>query len=214
VRHLQLEDVIDRKPITDPGCSDVPGQPHYSSSCPIGGTPPSTFDQPDNIGGGSENDVVLSLSVPLDRFGIPGGTFKTANTWKMSRVTDPTTGARRSISGQHEREEEFHFSQDLPHWKLNWGADLYTGWSETYYRFNEIDTFDNGSWLVLWGEYKPRQDLAVRVEIDNAGRRPFTVTRTVYPGPRNTVPAPNLVDFQDHNFGMEFYVRVRKTFGG
>jgi len=213
LRHLQLEDVIDRKPITDPGCSDIVGNPHYSPTCPVGGIAPSIFDQPDNIGDGSENDVVLSFSIPLDRFHIPGGTFKGSSTWRMSRVTDPTTGAKRSISGQHERDQDFHFAQDLPRWKMNWGVDLQTGWSESYYRFNEIDTFDNGSWVTVWGEYKPKPGLAIRAEIDNAGRRPFTVTRGVYAGPRNTNPTPTFVDFQDHNFGMELYVRLRKTFG-
>jgi len=156
---------------------------------------------------------VLSFSIPLDRFHIPGGTFKGSSTWRMSRVTDPTTGAKRSISGQHERDQDFHFAQDLPRWKMNWGVDLQTGWSESYYRFNEIDTFDNGSWVTVWGEYKPKPGLAIRAEIDNAGRRPFTVTRGVYAGPRNTNPTPTFVDFQDHNFGMELYVRLRKTFG-
>jgi outer membrane receptor protein involved in Fe transport len=190
-RHLILTDVVDRVPVFDPS---------------------GTFDEPGNIGGGTENDLVASFSLPLERFGIKGGLFKGLSTWRSAQVTDPTTGEKRGISGQHPIDAELHFSQDLPRWKLNWGVDTSIGWRERYFRFDEIDTYKAGTFNSVFIEYKPQHDLALRFELDNAGRRPFDITRRVFDGPRNTAPL-DFTDFQDHNFGLELYMRVRKTFG-
>ena len=212
-RHHKLEDVTDRKPVTDPGCSDVPGDPRFRLGCPTGGTPPSVFDEPANIGSGNETELLADFNVPLDRLLVPGGTLKGVSKWRNSRVTDPTTGQSRQISGLHQTAYELHFSQDLPLRKMNWGVDYNRGWSETYYRFNEIDTYQNHPWLTLWAEYKPEPGTGIRFMIDNASRRAFEVTRIVYAGPRNTHPIPQVIDFQEHKFGMEFYLRYRRSFG-
>ncbi len=190
-RHLILQDVVDRVPVFDPS---------------------GVFDEPGNIGGGTENDLVASFTLPLDRLGVPHAIFRGLGTWRFSSVTDPTTGEKRAISGQHALDGELHFAQDLPRWKLNWGVDANITWRERYYRFNEIDTYDAGTFDTVYIEYKPKPDLALRFELDNAGRRPFDVTRRVYSGPRNTDPL-EFIDHQEHNFGLEFYTRIRKTFG-
>ena len=191
-RHLILKDVIDRAPITSGA---------------------STFDAPANIGGGTENDFVASFSLPLDRFHIPGGMLTGLGTWRFSRVTDPTTGEIREISGQHQLDGELHFTQDLPAWKLNWGIDSFRGWTEHYYRYNEIDTNKLGTFDVIWAEYKARPDLSYRVELQNVGRRGFVLTREEFPGVRTPSTIPAQVDTVERNFGIEIKFRVRKTFG-
>jgi outer membrane receptor protein involved in Fe transport len=191
-RHLILKDVIDRAPITSPS---------------------GVFDAPANIGGGTENDILLSVSLPLDRFHIPGGMLSGVGTWRFSRVTDPTTGESREISGQHQLDGELHFTQDLPRWKLNWGIDAFRGWTEHYYRFNEIDTNKLGTFDVVWVEYKARPDLSYRWEIDNAGRRGFVLTRREFAGVRAAGATPDLTDTVERNFGLEIKFRIRKTFG-
>src|SRR5262249_6668036 len=94
-RHLVLTDVIDRAPVFDPS---------------------GVFDEPANIGGGSENDLVASFNLPFDRFGLKGVVVHGLGTWTFSQVTDPTTGEKRRISGQHPLNAELHFAQDLPQW--------------------------------------------------------------------------------------------------
>ena len=190
-RHMILKDVIDRVPII--GSSGV-------------------FDAPGNIGGGTENDFVANLSLPLDRLSIPRATLTGVATWRLSRVTDPTTGVVREISGQHQADAELHFVQDLPSLRTSWGVDAFRGPTEHYYRFGEVDTWDPGNWVGGFVEYKPRSDLSVRWEFNNLGRRPVDITRQVYPGLRTPTATPSLIDQQERNFGAQVRFRIRKTF--
>jgi hypothetical protein len=190
LRHLALTDVIDRVPVFAPS---------------------GTFDQPGNIGGGGEDDIIAAFELPLGRFGIPGGTFRGAATWRESKVTDPATGARRRISGQHPVDAALHFSQDLPRWKLNWGVDAAFGYRERFFRFNEVDTNRVNTVATLFLEYKPRPDHGLRFTLDTAAGL-YDVTRQVYAGPRGAAPL-RFVDFQDHRFGPVLFARLRKTFG-
>lgn len=205
LRHAELSDVVDRLPVevlgpdgpdadTDPDVVDV-------------------FDAPGNIGAGKNDEVSLSLTLPLERVGIKGGLFRGDGTWRVSEVTDPTTGEARRISGQHPIDAELHFSQDLARLKTTWGVDVFNSWREEYFRFNRIDTTDLGTWGVLYAEYKPRSDLSIRGELGNFGRRPLTQVQEVWGGPRDTA-ALDYRDRRDLTFGHVFYIRVRKTLGG
>jgi hypothetical protein len=190
VRHLILQDVIDRAPVFAPS---------------------SAFDEPANIGGGSENDLVGSFTLPLDRLGLAGAAIRGQGTWRFSRVTDPTTGQPRQISGQYPLNAELHFSQDLPKWKLSWGVDDWIGFAQTFFRFDEIDTNHTGTYQTLFVEYKPRPDLSVRFELDDR-KQIYDITRQVFAGPRNAGPLL-LTDFQRRKFGVISFIRLRKTFG-
>jgi hypothetical protein len=66
--------------------------------------------------------------------------------------------------------------------------------------------------VALFAEYKPRSDLVVRVELDNATERGFRHTLVDYAGPRNVKPETNLDD-RDIQFGRMIYLRIRKSFG-
>ena len=190
-RHMKLTDVVDRIPVLGPS---------------------GFFDEPGNIGGGTEDDIVGSFSVPLDRLLIPGGVFRGLGTWRISKVTDPTTGETRAISGEHPFDGELHFSQDLPRWRLNWGLDSTIGYVERFYRFDEIDTNRKGTWNSVFLVYKARPDLTFRFEVDNLTRRPYTLTRQVFAGPRDISPL-DFIDVQEHrHWGFQSYFHVRKTF--
>jgi hypothetical protein len=191
LRRLVLTDVVDRVPVLGPS---------------------GFFDEPGNIGGGNETDIVGAFSVPLDRFLIPGGVFRGLGTWRFSEVTDPTTGERRPISGQHPFDGELHFSQDLPRWKLNWGIDSTIGYTERFYRFDEIDTNRKQTWNALFVVYKARPDLTIRAELDNVSARTYTVSRQVFDGPRDAFPL-DFIDVQQRRWGLLSFLRIRKTFG-
>ena len=190
-RHYVLSDVIDRVPILDPA---------------------GAFDAPGNIGGGTRDEIAFALTLPTDRLGVPGGVFTTQGTVRRSRVTDPTTGQQRPISGLHGIDAEAHFNQGLPRLKSTWGFDVYREWRETYFRFDEIDDNKLKTYITLFYEYKPTPSLSFRTEIDDAGARGFKLTRYVYAGPRNTSPLA-FTDVRDLHNGRTLYFRVRKTFG-
>lgn len=194
LRHSKLTDVVDRAPIFGAGGA--------------------VADAPANIGEGDKDEVVVSLSLPLDRFGISTGQLKGQGTWRSSKVEDPTTGVDREISNLRPVEWEVHFSQDLPRWKSNWGVDITGGFRETFYRLSEIESKKVGAWVLLFGEYKPRPDLTVRVEASAAnGARAVRRIREVYAGPRDRSP-PAYTDVRRLNWERSILIRIRKTFGG
>ncbi|MBI5941967.1 MAG: TonB-dependent receptor, partial [Caulobacterales bacterium] len=188
--HEEITDATDRVPIIGPGYA---------------------FDAPGNIGDGVSDSIEISLNLPLTRFGIPGGLLRTRADWTKSEVTDPVTGEARRISGQSPFEGEIRFSQDLPRWKLQWGSEAYLGFEERYYRFDQIETVELGTWVQVYAEYKPRPNLSIRVEMQNLLGRNFTRTREVYTGPRNT-SGVDFTDRRDLNFDPFIYFRIRRTF--
>lgn len=190
-RHYALSDVVDRAPIF---------------------LPTGVFDAPSNIGDGTKDELALTLSLPLDRFGFKGAAIRGESTWRRSEVTDPTTGVEREISGLHPVDWEVHFTHDLPAYRLNWGVDVFGGWRETYYRFDEVSTDKLKSFVVLFAEWKPRSDIVMRAEIQNATSRGFHHVREVYDGPRSTADLL-FVDDRDIQIGSIYWMRVRKTFG-
>lgn len=191
-RHSALSDVIDRAPIFTSG---------------------GVFDAPSNIGDGTKDELIVNLTVPLKRFGLPGAQIKGEATRRWSEVIDPTTRGKREISNLEPLEWEVTFSQDLPQWKATWGVDVYGGWRETSYQFDRIDTVKlESAWIKPFVEVRLQPDLLLRMELHNLVERGIRRTQTIYSGPRNTSPVA-LVDDRDLQFGRTFYVRLRKTFG-
>jgi hypothetical protein len=191
LRHFGLTDVIDRAPILDPS---------------------GAYDAPGNIGSGAKDEAAFTLTLPTDRFGLKAGVLSATTTLRRSRVIDPTTGLPRSISGLHPHDAQLHFTQGLPKLKATWGFDIYDQRRETYYRFNEVDTDKLKTFVSVFGEYKPRSDLAIRFEVENVGARALRHVREIYDGPRGTMPLA-YTDIRDLHGGRSFYLRLRKTFG-
>jgi outer membrane receptor protein involved in Fe transport len=192
LRHSALTDAIDRAPI-------------FTTS--------GVFDAPSNIGDGTKDELILNLTLPLERFRLKGAQLKGEATWRRSEVTDPTTGEDREISRLRPLEWEATFSQDLPAWNATWGVDVFGGWRETSYRFNEVRSLKLKTFVRPFLDLKLRPDLMLRIELPNITERGIRETRTVYAGPRGTSPVL-FVDDRDLQFGRMYYVRLRKTFGG
>jgi len=188
-RHFKITDVIDRAP-----------------------DPSGEFDAPANIGEGTRDELALNLTLPLDRIGLKNGVLRGQSTWRRSEVTDPTTGETREISGERPVDWEAHFTQGLPRWKLAWGVDVYGAFRETYYRFNEVQTTKLRSYVVPYAEWKPRPDVGIRLEVQNATARANVRYRDVYDGPRDVAPLL-FREEQALDNGRSLYVRFRKTFG-
>ena len=101
-RRFLIADAIDRVPI-------------YSAS-----NPTLVFDAPGNIGAGSEDAAIASLTLPLDHLGVKHGQLKLSATRQWSRVTDPTTGASRPITDLNPLEYSIDFRHDLPRSRADW----------------------------------------------------------------------------------------------
>lgn len=192
LRHSELKDVIDRAPVFNR----------------LG---VAVADAPGNIGDGSKDELVVSLSAPLDRLGVSRAQVKTQATWRRSEVTDPATGQAREISILHPLDWELHYTQDLPALKSNWGIDLTSGFRERAFRLSEIETKKVETNLQVFIEAKPKPDLIVRAEFQNLTARDVDRVREVWAGPRAS--APQLyTDSRNLQFGRALFIRIRKIF--
>ncbi len=188
-RHSALSDVIDRAPVIAPS---------------------GDYDAPANIGGGAKDELIGDLSLPLQRFGVLGGLLKTDLTWRRSQVTDPTTGASRPISGLKPFEGTVSFSQDLPRWKLSWGGDLNVGWSQTYYRYDQIETDTLSPVGGLFVEVRPTPGWSVRMEAHDIGLG-FDRRLVNWVDLRGQGVAYTSLDDRDLKLGPIAYLRLRRN---
>lgn len=170
------------------------------------------FEAPGNIGAGSKDEEIVSLTLPLDKLGLKDAQFQALSTWRQSQVTDPTTHRPREITALHPNDWELHFTQDLPAHRLNWGLDVYGQQRERYFRSTEIDTYKYGTFVSPFVEWKPKADLAVRVELDNASHRPFKREFDHFAGTRDVSPLASTLARKEYP-SQVFYVRIRKLFG-
>ena len=201
-RHLLIEDAIDRVPV-------------YTTSGPA-----SVFDAPGNIGAGSEEAAIASVTVPTDRFAIKHGQLKLVATRLWTSVTDPTTGAIRPISGINQFEYSVSFRQDLSRWHADWGAAFVTpcftsstvkGCSESQYRFDEVDNYRALPTINAFAEYQPRKRLSFRIETDNLLRQRYNRVVNIYAGPRNAFPL-SYQDDRSLTSAASVLFSLRKTF--
>src|SRR3546814_3044438 len=72
-----------------------------------------------------------------------------------SRVTDPTTGARRWISEDKPVEGAVSFLHDLPGGVWSWGIEVALGQREREYRLDEVRTESYGARVGAHVEYRP-----------------------------------------------------------
>lgn len=172
-------------------------------------TPEGDFDQPANIGDGTKDELITALSVPLDRLGIAGGLITANATWRTSSVTDPTTHEKRALGQLRPREGEIDFTQDLPKWKLTWGATYNLGWRQAYYDFDQVEIDEFRPYATVFIEYRPKPGLSVRGEIDDIGAD-YRRTLEEFPDLRST-SVENENDIRNLYFSPVLYLRVRKA---
>lgn len=190
-KHAALSDVVDRAPVFGPS---------------------GPFDAPANIGDGRRDDLTVNLTLPLERLWIKRGLLKGKAIWRWSAVTDPANRLQREISNLRPSEWTLQFSQDLPEWKAIWGLDIYSGWRQRQFRFNEVQTTKLKHYVLLYGEVRPQPDLNFRIEFANASARGQERIREVYSSV-GRFGDPDYTDVVNWGFGRMVYVRVRKTFG-
>ncbi|MDB5483496.1 MAG: TonB-dependent receptor [Caulobacteraceae bacterium] len=190
LRRFWLEDVVDRIGVASPS---------------------GTYDAPGNIGAGARDEAYLTVALPLDRLAIPHGMLTGTATVRKSRVTDPTTGQVRELSGLHQSDWEIHYTQGVPAWRASFGADVYGPSTQTFYRFDEIDTDKQSMVVSMFADYTPRMDITFKIEALNVAGQGIEHSRQAYNGPRNSTG----LDFTDvHHIRAGHFIRLRfvKTF--
>ena len=193
-RHSELKDGIDRGPVFDDD-----GE---------------VFDRPTNIGGGTKDELIVTATIPSEPFGWKRGVLQGELNRRWSDVTDPTTLTSRPISRLRPLEWEVRYTQDLPQWGASVGAAVFSGWSQTTYRYNSITRVKlHNAYITTWIDKQLEPGLILRLELANLAERGIRFNTQAYQGDRRS-GALLYTDDRDLVPGRMFLVRLRKTFGG
>jgi hypothetical protein len=165
----------------------------------------------DNIGHGTQTDVVVTLTLPLKTVGWNGAMLKGSYSKNLARVDDPTNGRRRRMSDWLRTMAELHFAYDLPRRKLNVGFDAYYRGRLRLYRPASWEGPEAWTRVAAFVEYRPRSDLIARFELNNLIDGGPRFTSAVYAGARDLTPLL-YIDRHDQVIPPFAYLRLRRTF--
>jgi outer membrane receptor protein involved in Fe transport len=209
-RHEDISDVIDDFPFSVLVDDDGDGVPNDDNN---DGIPDERLvSGPGNIGDGTNDVVMLNVTLPLEKAGLKGGEIKVESTWQNSEVRDPQTGNKRRISGQRPDNIEVSYRQDLPEQNLTFGLTWFAGWSERYFRLEEVQSLELRNFFASFIEYKPTPQFTLRAELNNFDPYRFTIERQVFDGPRGTSDL-SFVETERRNSQVIGMLRARWTFG-
>ncbi len=169
------------------------------------------FEAVGNIGDGVSDVQQIALTLPMDRLGLPNARLQARATFAQSNVTDPLTGRERRFSNQLAFGCGIDFNQDLRGGRWSYGFEHGCNLDDTVqYRIREIRKVEQEPFVTLYGQWKPRQDLTIRVDLGNATDRENRRERLVYAGRRTSAP---LAFREERGTRMSpwLFVQVRKT---
>ena len=170
------------------------------------------FDAPGNIGDGTNEEIKLQLTLPLDKIGIDGGLFKVRGTWDISSVIDPTIGGERVISGQRPNDIHVSYTQDVDSLQSTFGVFYYNAWEEQYFRVEQIRKRRiPPPYLGLFWDWKPSAAWALHVETDNVTGFIYDDKSFIYSGPRNTSPLVAIDEYRTKS-RPTIDIQIRYTF--
>jgi hypothetical protein len=108
------------------------------------------YEAPGNLGDGEATSLDVNFSTPVPF--VSGGRLTIEGYLWETEITDPVTNQPRIISYQPESEISVNFRQDLSSLRTAWGISYFKQGEVQAYRFNEIDTSEEGPWVDLWIE--------------------------------------------------------------
>ncbi len=186
--HAEIEDVVDVIPLT-------------------GG-----FDAVGNIGDGRADFFQVQMTLPTDRLGVPNGRLKARGGWYETSVTDPVTGDERRFQGNQPFGCGVSFDQDLAGGRWSWGFEHGCNVDRNpNYRVREVRIAFAEPEVHAYGQWKPRPDLTVRVDLGNASDRRQGYDREIHAGPRDTAPVA-FREVRRTQMSPWLFVQIRKTF--
>lgn len=185
--HIQVEDVVDLIPLA-------------------GG-----YDAVGNIGDGTSNQYQVKLTLPMDRLGMANARFQARASWVSTEVVDPLTGETRRFQGNQAFGCGVNFNHDLMGGRWSYGFDHGCNVDKgSSYRVRELRRFRSEPFVTLYGQWKPANDLTVRVDVGNATDRANGYDRDYFVGERGSSP----VQFREQRrtwMSPWLFVQIRKT---
>jgi len=170
------------------------------------------FDGVGNIGDGKAQFFQTRLTLPTDKLGVPNGRLQMRGSWAPTEVIDPVTGEERRFQGNQAFGCGVAFNQDLKGGRWSYGFDHGCNVDKgASYRVREIRYFYAEPGVSAYGQWKPRSDLTVRVDLGNASNRKIGYNREIYSGPRDTAPLA-FREVRRTQMSPWLFVQIRKTF--
>ena len=167
-------------------------------------TATSVFDAPGNIGNGRNDEVNVSLTLPLDDIGITDGLLRTTSIFRFSDVRDPTTGVHRVISAER--------PQDIASLSSTWGLFYFNAWTEDSFRLQQTrNRRALPPYMQVYWDYKPTPAWSFHLEADNVFRFIYDDIKHNFSGPRNTSPLLNTDEYRTRSL-PQIDFQIRYTF--
>jgi len=171
------------------------------------------YDAVGNIGAARRDTLEASLKWPLDGLGVRGVIVTADLAARRSTATDPTTGARRSISGDMPVEARIAFTHDVPRWKMRWGGGYSLSRVETSFKVEEVERDRLAGRFDLFAEYHPDTHWTFRLFGKNLTDGSALRTRDIYNGSRGE-SGLRYRELRVLNSGRYVGLTVQRSFGG
>ena len=148
----------------------------------------------------------------FDPIGWHGAKFDFSIGAEKTSVRDPLTGAKRPITGVHDRWMNAQLRQDIPGTQLAWSAYVQYNHYAKYYYLTEVYSSLDLPWIAgFYVEDKNVMGASVRFTVDNIFNGRHLVDRTVYDGFRDRAPIA-YIEKRNELVGPLFSLTVKGTF--
>lgn len=170
------------------------------------------FDAVGNIGDGRRRELQLDVDLPIATAPIPGITIRGTVLARHSRVTDPLTANRRTISDDAPVEATVSLTQDLPQLRLRWGVNFAYRKLETQFKIDEVQSDSLSNRMDAFVEFKPDAHWMLQIFGKNLSDSPAIRVRDMYAGLRGD-SALEVVERRELLSGRYFGFSAIRSFG-
>lgn len=169
------------------------------------------FEALGNIGTGTRTEFEVRLTLPVDRFAVPGGRLVARFAFRDTNIEDPLTGESRRFSGDDGFGCGITFTQDLDGGRWAWGTnhscDMDNG---TSYRVRELRFTEAEPPFNAFVQWKPSDDLSIRLDVSNLTDAETRRQRDIYSGPRDSSPL-SYRETYSRTRGSWLFLQIRKS---
>ncbi len=170
-----------------------------------------TAEAPGNIDSANRYGIEWNSTFNFDPLGWTGGRLDIELNLQRSRVRDPLTGVRRSISNDMQRDIEIELRHDIPQTDWAWGLEYEVYREAPGLRLTQINDFRTGAPFVgAYIEHKDVFGLRVRGGVYNILDRDEYFTRTFFVDRRDGPVA--FVEDRTREFGPIFSFQISGSF--
>jgi hypothetical protein len=183
----------------------------------------ATFESTGNIGDGRKTGVILETTLPLVVLGLAGAQLDLKVRWQDTTVTDPVTGADRTVSigGGFRGDVLFNddtdyaytinFRQDFETARVSWGLGLAERGKRILFKADELDINNEKFEGTAFIETTRWLGLKIGLEGMNLLDNPQTRDRTIYVAERGLSPVL-LREIRKGDNGRMIIIKVSGSF--